>query len=163
MGVFSFLKKKEAKTAVPIPEVPELAFPEIPMHSEPESIESAPETIPEISEEISVSELSEIPEAPGIIPDIEELGAEEHMAETPELRFSARRTTKPLFINVDNYRELMEQLSNAKSVLAEHAGFSSKLGDIKVSKDESYEKFRGNLEAIERKLLYIDKIIFEGG
>lgn len=160
MGIFSFIKK-EAKPQVPtfisIPDAPELAFPEIP---EIEAQENNLEEVPEISEEISVPELPELPEAPGIIPDIEEEMAEEKL---PELRFATGKRKSPLFVNIDNYRELMEQLNNAKTVLAEHSGFALRLNDIKVSRDESYEKFRNALETIERKLVYIDKIMFEGG
>ncbi len=157
MGFFG--KKKEAKP-VTIPEAPELAFPEIP---EIEAQENPSEEAPGISEkEFSLPELPEIPEAPGIIPDIEELGGEK-LQELPGLSVSITKSRKPLFVNIDDYRELISQLSNAKSLLAENAGFAARVNNLKVSRDEAYEKFRGALETIERKLLYMDKIIFEGG
>lgn len=172
MGIFNFLqKKKEANIPnipLPVSELPELSFPELPASTPERSpegfpeLESAPENFPELSEEISLPELPEIPEAPGILPDIEEF-AEEKTSELPELKIIHTGKSKPLFINVASYRDLMEQLNNAKSVLTEYAGFSAKLNEIKISKDNSYEKWRNVLEAIERKLLYLDKIIFEGG
>lgn len=173
MGLFSVFKKKkkEAKQPESIPEAPELTFPEIPSlesglehPSEAPSVSQPPGKLPEISEELpEMPELPEIPEAPGVIPDIEEFIPEKKPGELPDIKVPAVKGKQPLFINLDEYRELMEHLNKAKSALTEYTGVSSKLSELKTSKDNSYEKFRNTLEAIERKLLYIDKVIFEGG
>lgn len=162
MGIFSFLSKKEAKPPAPISDIPELTFPEIPGPKEEKPIEAVPEELPDVSS-IEIPELPEIPEAPGVVPDLEEMAPDEMPPELSEFRAVSAVKSKSLFVNVDDYRELMEQLNKAKSVLSEYANFSARLNELKVSKENAYEKWRNALEAIERKLLYIDKIIFEGG
>jgi len=136
------------------PEIPKLEFPELePAEEEkelpaakPEEAEQAPEHLPEI-EEFEVPE-----EIPGEIPELEAEGYE-----IPKAKKA------PLFVNVGLYSEMVEQLNVTRAKLNEYASAATRVAELRNQKDISMEKWRNALEDIERKLLNIDRIVFEGG
>jgi len=103
---------------------------------------------------------------PDRLPEIEDFEIPPEVpGELPELETHEQRPLKkaPLFINVDSYAEMIEQLNVTRAKLNEYLSSSSRVLEIRAKKDESMEKWRNLLEDIERKLISIDYIMFEGG
>ena len=67
----------------------------------------------------------------------------------------------PLFVNMDGYKEILGDIDNMKNELKDAEELIGRLNDIKNAKDKEFEKWRSELEDIQRKLLYVDKVIFE--
>jgi hypothetical protein len=133
------------------PDIPNLDLPEL----EPAETEKGlpplgePEKIPEHLPELEHVELpSEIPEE---LPDIE--------AES----YSPRAKKNPLFVNVDVYAQMLEKLNATRAKLNEYVSATGRIEELRSRKEATMEKWRNGLEDIERKLLFVDKIIFEGG
>ena len=88
---------------------------------------------------------------PGEIPELESFGQ------------SPRAKKSPLFINVNVYSEMIEQLNTTRAKLNEYASAASRVIEIRSKKDAVMERWRNSREDVERKLLGIDRILFEGG
>ena len=68
---------------------------------------------------------------------------------------------EPLYVMVDNYREIMEGTNQVRSHLKEANDVIVRLGELKNEEDKEFEKWRLELEDMQRKLMYVDKVIFE--
>lgn len=174
------LKPLESAVAKPERHVDDLEV-SLPLPSIPEETEKAPSlpsappkaappmpTFPEIPKEEAKAEEIPLPEIPEELPELEELPPEvkaeikEAPAEIiPEIEIPEAKE-KPIFINLDKYKAVIETLNTMRSNLLKYSELPTKMADIKISKDTTYEKFRNVLEDVERKLLYIDKNVFGG-
>jgi len=184
MAIFGFFKKKK-EAAMPEPpkppssvqpktEMPQVSrhvddlekpsppiegplFPEIPKLELPE-LEPAKEEKELVSEETKVSEI-----VPEHLPEIEEIEAPEEIPEEiPEIETVSYKPKTPVFIDVNVCSEMIEQLNTTRAKLNEYASAAARVMELRVKKDSLMEKWRDCLEDIERKLLGIDRIIFEG-
>lgn len=139
--------------------LPEFKIPELPKAEKPEeTLFELPELeLPELEEagiskpkEVSHMEIAKELEAPESLPDIEE--------------FEYRpKKQKPVFMDIRRYSEMIEQLNQMKTKIMDYANVSTKMAELKDEKEKAMEKYRYSLEDIERKLLYIDRVFFEGG
>lgn len=191
MGLFGFKKKtpevpkpsESAKTAVsdrhkddlekPTPVIQGPLFPEMPKLDLPEL--EAPE---EKKEELKLPEIEEKEEIPEKLPELEIPEIEMLKIKRPEKEISFEipeslpdieefeyrpRKQKPVFMDIRKYNEMIEQLNQMKTKLTDYATVSTKMAEIKDEKERAMEKYRHTLEDIERKLLYADRVFFEGG
>lgn len=171
---------REEKTEGPLfPEIPKLDLTEIEAGEEEKEI---PELFP--AKEISLPKLTlpakkfeehkfELPEleVPDELPEIGETKLDKLdrkiPRELPELEMSnyvsVRKKKNPLFINVDSYSAMIEQLNVTKAKLNEYGSAATRVLEVRTKKAEDMEKWRNLLEDIERKLLQVDNIMFEGG
>jgi len=176
MALFGFGKKKEA--AMPMP--PKTASPpqikiEMPKLSERhfDNLETAEGPLFPEMPKLDLPELEpaekEMPkeEAPFNLPEIEEMEIPKEIPdEIPEMEtpgFAPMAKKSPLFINVDTYSEMTDQLNTTRAKLNEYASAAARVMEIRMRKDSLMEKWRTSLEDAERKLLAVDKILFEGG
>ena len=67
----------------------------------------------------------------------------------------------PMFIRTDRFRQIIETIEHVKSKFSEEDNLFSRISDVKNSQDQRYEDFRLGLEDIQRKLLFIDRALFE--
>jgi len=131
------------------PDIPKLDLPELePAEEEKESLfvettENIPEQLPEL-EHVEIP--SEIPE------DLPEI----------EVEYSSKIKKAPLFINVDVFSGMIDKLNIIRAKLSEYVSATGRVEELKTRKESSMEKWRNNLEDIERKLLLIDRIFFGG-
>jgi len=73
-----------------------------------------------------------------------------------------RREIKgPLFVRQDSYKAIIDGVSIIKKKLKESDDLVLNLNGIKDSKDKEFERWRISLEDIQRKLIYVDKILYE--
>jgi len=68
---------------------------------------------------------------------------------------------KPGFVEQKDYKDVLDELSQVDSVIKQSQENLKELNEIKAESDTKLQEWRGNLEDIERKLLYIDKTLFE--
>ncbi|MAG08044.1 hypothetical protein CMO89_01090 [Candidatus Woesearchaeota archaeon] len=67
----------------------------------------------------------------------------------------------PLFVKQDSYKAILEGVSIIRNKLKESDDLVLNLNNIKNSKDKEFEKWRASLEDIQRKLIYVDKALYE--
>jgi len=172
-----------------LPELPELPNgqpnPEIP---EPEMSVPAPEAPQQIPEP-APEEDEDVPEPPAIFSDetfyetpneIKHLvkeKKEEHMhhympeeqrvyeapgtesvGEKPETKVYQR--TGPIFIDIDSFRTMLGDIDTIKGDIKSSEIILEHLKEIKNSKDKELERWRLQLEDIQRKVNYVDKALF---
>lgn len=70
--------------------------------------------------------------------------------------------TKQVFVNVADYQEILQGIDKVRHTLSDSEEIISKLNDLKNAEDKVYEDWRTHIEDIERKLTYIDQVIFRG-
>lgn len=90
---------------------------------------------------------------------VEEIFSDDSSKEFPEK--PKREMGGSIFVNVDEYKEILNGTSNIMNNLKEAEEVVSRLNELKLEKDKEFEKWRGKLEDVERKLIFIDKTIFE--
>ncbi|MDP7140797.1 MAG: hypothetical protein QF362_01455 [Candidatus Woesearchaeota archaeon] len=90
---------------------------------------------------------------------------EEHKPFVPPLRreedVAERKVSGPLFVKQDSYRSILEGISIIKDKLKQSEDLVLNLNNIKNSKDKEFERWRTSLEDMQRKLIYVDKILYE--
>src|SRR3989344_3503619 len=78
------------------------------------------------------------------------------------LRPMARKAltpTEPLYIKGEDYREILTGVNRVKNLVGEAEGVLSTLQTLQKTKETDLEKYRQELEDIQRKIVYIDKKI----
>jgi len=128
----------EGLAEAPAPELPELPAPE----------EAAPSWTPEIPEAPAMPELAQVEE--------HEVSVFDRTIAAPERAF---RPVGPTFISVDEYRAIMENSNRVRAKLMEAEEFMRRLNEIKAEEEKTFERWRGQLEDVERKLGHIDRVI----
>ena len=183
MGIFNFLKKKK-KEELPMPpppmppDVPPLLkgdfepirggekdmtdLPEPPKFEVPAPQFEIPEMpakpqfdIPEFPEEKLLPAPSgekEVRVFDKTIPSVNEEVEEEH-------EVVRHMPSRPAFVAVDDYKRIINDSNMVRSKLMEAENFVRRLGDLKNEEERTFEKWKIQLESVEKKLTYVDKII----
>lgn len=74
----------------------------------------------------------------------------------------ARRNIRgPIFVKVSSFKDIMTHIEDTLARFQEEDDIFFRVTDIKNSQDKQYEKYRLTLEDMQRKLLFIDKTLFE--
>ena len=109
---------------------------------------------PEVHEKIELpkDDLIEPPMAP-----VAEVPKPEMKVEMPE----DDKIFKPGFVEQKDYKDVLDELSQVDAVIKQSQENLKELNEIKAESDTKLQEWRNNLEDIERKLLYIDKTLFE--
>jgi len=71
--------------------------------------------------------------------------------------------TEPVFVNVGSYKGIMDSVVVIKNNLKEAEEVIERMNGIKNEEDKEFEKWRQSLEDVQRKISYVDKVIFEAG
>jgi len=149
MGLFDS-KKKASKG-----ELPPLKFPELPKTEFPsyESEDIAPSEAKTIKQAVSPAA------RPQPMPAYEEPQefAPEEFAQAPAQMDYAQ----PLFVRIDEYKEVVDTLNVLKTKLKEAGTILGDLDRIKEDEDKELAEWHDDLEMIKEKLLHIDQVLFE--
>ena len=70
--------------------------------------------------------------------------------------------TQPLFVKGDDYRSLLSGISSIKARVNEAEQILGNLQQIEENKEKTMQKWRNELEDIQRSLVYVDKALFGG-
>jgi hypothetical protein len=148
--------KPSAETMPELPELP--AAPSF--EHEPELEAPAPELpeapVPE-AEVVEKKEEYAVPEPAELTPVEEpEVSVFDRTLAAPERTV---RPVGPVFVSVDEYRAIMENSNRVRAKLMEAEEFMQRLNEIKAEEEKAFERWRGQLEDVERKLGHIDRVI----
>ena len=161
-------EEKEPKMELELPElefpkleIPELEEKEIKMAFEAETKPSM--KIEKFPEKISAKKI------PGELPELEAAAKIPKPREKLELisieePIELRPTPKskgPVFIRSDQFKAIKTDLLGLGETLAKSEETLNNLGEIKIREDSEYEAWHSAAEAVQRKLLYIDRMLFE--
>ena len=115
----------------PAPPLPPMPHEEVEMP--PFEVEEVHEELPEIHERLEVPE-----EAPERI---------------------VRPAAGPVFVSTEDYKRVTADSDAIRAKLMKAEDFVKKLGDLKNEEEKVFDKWRNYLEALEKKLDYVDKLI----
>lgn len=135
----------EPFAGVDIPEAPAPELPEAP-GVEVQEVPTFPEP-PTMEEGISGHELEPAPEIAVFDRTIE------------EPREIVRKMPGSMFVSVDDYRVIMDHSERVRAKLADAEHFVHQLGEIKAEEEKVFDKWRSQLEDVERKLGQVDRIV----
>ena len=173
MGVFDIFKKRDKQLDLPPPPPPELLnqnklpeddleLPELPPLAELPHLPNAPNEKYEIplleDQERSLPPLE-------VMPSLEEPIRTNESEETIDLTKKQDNNNKergPIFIKVDDYRNVLESINIVRNKLNESDYIVEALNDLRNKVDAEFENWREDLEEMQRKVMYMDKVLFEG-
>lgn len=143
---------------VDLPEAPTPEMPEAPA-PKPEEM-AAPEELHETGhEEPQVPEFA-MDEMPRTVEPLTPIEESHEPAFEPRLdRETVRPRAGPAFVSVDEYRTIMSHSDRVRAKLSEAEEFMQRLNEIKNEEEKAFDKWRGQLEDVERKLGQIDRLI----
>lgn len=72
-----------------------------------------------------------------------------------------REIGMPVFVRIDEYKDVLDVMNLVKSKIAEAKGTLAKLNDLKNEEDAELELWHTSLDDIERKVEFVDKALFE--
>jgi len=72
------------------------------------------------------------------------------------------RSGKSLYVRVDKFKIALDHINVIRSGLRKSDADLMKLESLKHEKDKSFEKFKASLDDLQKKLIFIDKTLFEG-
>lgn len=141
--------------------------PEPPSYPKPENSAVIPPDI----QEISSGEESRMPKLEDISPSVQEIKETQvqdmpaAQQETSELRIEKHAVMpgKPLFIRVGDYREVLQGTANIKSHLKEADSVIQRVNELKDEQEKEFNRWKSIIEDINRKMIYVDKVLFESG
>ena len=73
---------------------------------------------------------------------------------------SSNKTNGPIFVDMDSFKTMIDGIDNIKQDVKSSEQILTHLNQIKDSKDKELERWRLQLEDIQRKISYVDKVIF---
>ncbi|MBI4738148.1 hypothetical protein HY772_01055 [Candidatus Woesearchaeota archaeon] len=108
--------------------------------------------------EKSTARFSEEENVPSRIPGLELHGIPSVLMPMPAHVHIAQG---PLFVRMDQYRSVLQYIEEIKVTFKSEENFFLHINDMKNSRDQKFETLHNALEDLQRKLLFIDKTIFE--
>ncbi len=69
--------------------------------------------------------------------------------------------TMPVFVRIDEYRDVLDVMNIVRNKLEEAKATITKINELKNEEDSELELWRTGVEEIERKLAFVDKVLFE--
>jgi len=143
MGLFSRKKKEQTQE-----NLPPLKFPELP---------STPHTDAQRPMQPDMREAAAIKQA--VSPQTRPMPARpEPMSQPmPEPMHAEPMQEHPLFIQVDNYNELLDTISTIKAKLTDASHVLEELTKLKQEEDSELTAWHNDLNAIKEKLMMVDQ------
>jgi len=137
---------EESETTTDMPELPEL--PPLP---EKRELTGAP-----VQTSAPIQAAPQLPETHIEAPRIEPMPIPKNIEKAP-------LQGKPIFIKVENYKDMLGDLSNIKSDLKKAHDALALLEEQKQEEDKEFNKWHSCLEDMHNKLSMMDKILTSGG
>jgi len=132
------ITKPEYETEEIKPEYDKLEFPEIPAYEKEEEFEISAPAIEEEAPRVFNRTLREtFPSREDVMP----------------------RVVKPMFVAVDEYKNLATHTKVIRARLMEAEDHVARLSDLKNQKEKVLERFRNLLEESEKKISYVDAVL----
>jgi len=71
------------------------------------------------------------------------------------------REGMPVFVKVDDYKEVLEVMNMIRNKIEEAKEILGKINELKNEEDAELELWHTGLEEVERKMAFVDKVLFE--
>ncbi len=84
-------------------------------------------------------------------------------AEEKEPMFPIANTRSPLFIRTDNYSNVLSTIDTINDYIMISSDAIYSLENLKKNTEVEHKNYKSLMEDIQRKLIYIDKVLFEKG
>ena len=173
MGILDIFKRKDKMLDLPPPPPPELltqdTLPQDDLELPP--LPDLPDLPPlENNQDVQAQKPYEIPalddENDLALPPLEPMPRPtQRQTETNQQPMTAEnKKERPgqLFIEVDEYKNILEDITIIRNKVKESDYVAEALTDLRNKVDVEFEKWREDFEEMQRKLLYMDKVLFEG-
>jgi len=69
--------------------------------------------------------------------------------------------TMPVFVRIDEYKDVLDVMNMVRNKLEEAKATITKINELKNEEDSELELWRTGVEEIERKIAFVDKILFQ--
>ncbi len=168
MGILDFLKKKPASSEsldLPPPPAPEGALQpaEVDIVHELPAMDQLPEPAPMPSYGQQMAEPpAELHEEEPVAMELPQADEQEEIPAFVPPAASAS-SDEPLFVSVQDYQEVLTSINYVRAKLGEADELVHKLNQIKTLEEKSFEAWRNQLEDVQRKLAYVENVVFEAG
>ncbi len=142
-----FKRKKEVLPEPPKPE--QMSMPE-------------PIKLPPFSEEIEDPRIDippQIQEDPNVV-EQEPIEKEEQLPIKKDTLETYHKKEQPFFIQKSRFQEMLAEISDTDISLKEQKSTVDNISEIEKKQENQFEEIRVSLEDIERKLLYVDGVLF---
>ncbi|RLE45172.1 hypothetical protein DRJ16_00170 [Candidatus Woesearchaeota archaeon] len=67
----------------------------------------------------------------------------------------------PIYVKVDEYKDVLDLLNMIKNKLAEAKELLSRINELKNEEDAELELWHSGIEEIEKKIEFVDKALFK--
>lgn len=71
------------------------------------------------------------------------------------------KESMPVFVKIEDYKDVLDIIDMIKSKIAEAKEALAKINELKNEEDAELELWRSGIEEVERKVVFIDKTLFE--
>ncbi len=176
MGVLDLFKKKGKQIDLPPPPPPELLKLNIELPKDDLELPPLPELPPIPTPETETGTVNKKYEIPHLDTDKEfsiplevmptkteeSLNSNENQEPINLPEPKVKREKGPLFIKVDDYRIVLENINLVRNKLSESDYVVEALNELRNKVNDEFERWREDLEEMQRKVVYMDKALFEG-
>ena len=155
----------------PPPPLDEEGLPPFPGPEEREELPPLPE-MPEFEEEFAeeeakLQELTQLPRkaetpnsrSPPLPPRAE---VSQKPLAPPQPRIDVQEAV-PIFVRANQFKDVLKGINIVKVNLKKSDDVLLRLDDLENSKEREFTKWRSEMEDIQNKIMFIDKILFKGG
>jgi len=141
-------------------------MPEFPTVPDTRNEEFIPDTIPpldEVPEPPNFDSREEMPKTFERPSEFLRPTMEEELIVEPEQEQMPRRKAirGPTFIKTESIKDVVGNIDEIRAKFKEEDDMFFRITDVKGAQDQKYEEFRQTLEDIQRKLIFIDRTLFE--
>lgn len=67
----------------------------------------------------------------------------------------------PVFVRIDEYKDVLDVMNMIRNKIEEAKATIVKINELKNEEDSELELWRTGVEEIERKIAFVDKVLFE--
>jgi len=166
MGFLKFLKKKKEEDTLPEPPASDLDIPPAPPGI-PDNVPDFPviktEEYP-VEKEVIKQANEEKKVRPIILPEPKESHFFQHdEEEAPPVPMShmSEIPDRPVFLKSKKFQQTLGRILTTRKLLKHAGDHLVEINEIKNKEEKEYTLWKSKLEDIQRKLIYVDKLLFE--
>ena len=161
-----------------LPELPSIEEPRLPSEERLQTAQREEIEIPVVTAEEALPEPQEVEERyhePLVVqdrtmqartfrgqPNVEERTFTQEVKRLAEPRLPIKKQEGTVFISVADYQDIMEHMTKTQQNIEESEQLLARLGELTNTEESLLDEWRGHLEDMEKKLSYVDQVIFEG-
>ncbi len=109
-----------------------------------------------IPREIDEHSMGEIKEVAGA----ESLPEADQKIPSKQKSIKSSPQSKPVFLKIDVFESIVNNIGQVRASLDEDKLLLTRLEDLSAQQENQYQKWRGSLEDVHKKLIFIDEILF---